>query len=52
MIDVEICIIYTWMLYGDIGSVDYSTLHLECHSISISILNRIGLFSTERAKKT
>jgi len=26
----------------------YSLLHLECHSISFSILDRIGLFSTER----
>ena len=26
----------------------YSLLHLECHSISFSILNQIGLFSTER----
>ena len=28
----------------------YSLLHLECHLISISNLNLLGLFSTERGK--
>jgi len=29
----------------------YSLLHLECHVISISNLNLLGLFSTERGKR-
>jgi len=29
----------------------HNLLHLECHSISISNLNRIGLFSTQRCKR-
>ena len=29
----------------------YILLHLECHLISFSNLNRIGLFSTERGKR-
>ena len=29
----------------------YSLLHLECHFISISNLNLLGLFSTERGKR-
>jgi len=29
----------------------YTLLHLECHLISISNLNLIGLFSTERGKR-
>ena len=29
----------------------YSLLHVECHLISISTLNLIGLFSTERGKR-
>jgi len=37
----------------EFGSM-YSQLHLECHliSISISTLNLLGLFSTERGKET
>jgi len=29
----------------------HSLLHLECHLISISNLNLLGLFSTERGKR-
>ena len=29
----------------------YSLLHLECHLISISNLNLLGFFSTERGKR-
>jgi len=32
-------------------SAEYSRLHLECHLISFSNLNLIGLFSTERGKR-
>jgi len=31
--------------------IEYSLLHLECYSISISNLNLISLFSTERGKR-
>ena len=31
--------------------IQYSLLHLECHVISISNLNLLGLFSTERGKR-
>jgi len=31
--------------------IRYSILHLECHLISISNLNLLGLFSTERGKR-
>ena len=37
---------------GTRGSdVYYCLLHLECHSITFSILNPIGLFSTKRGKR-
>jgi len=34
-----------------VSHVKYSLLHLECHLISISNLNLLGLFSTERGKR-
>jgi len=34
-----------------VGVTPYSQLHLECRPISISNLNFIGLFSTERIKR-
>jgi len=37
----------TWLVL----SARSSLLHLECHSISISNLNFVGLFSVERGKK-
>jgi len=48
--------IYTVFLYSTFGSELtfaklYSLLHLECHLNSISNLNLLGLFSTERGKR-
>jgi len=37
-----------WCMYTE--CCIYSLLHLECHSIPISNLNLLGLFSTERGK--
>jgi len=37
--------------YVFLDLVMYSLLHLECHLISISNLNLIGLFSTERGQR-
>jgi len=48
----SICIcIYDTRNASEKKSPKYSQLHLECHSISISNLNLIGLFSTECGKR-
>jgi len=44
------CLRNRWFVLLVLGPV-YSPLHLKCHFISISNLNLLGLFSTERGKR-